>query len=124
MGYTTDFSGQFKLDRPLNVLQLTTLKTFADERHDGEPGAPGVWCQWVPTEDGEGIEWDGNEKFYRYTEWLEYLVEKYLKPWGLSLSGSVTWHGEDAGDSGVVYAKDNRVKAVADESVRKEPDWE
>lgn len=124
MGYTTDFGGAFKLDRPLNVLQVTTLKEFAADRHDGEREVPGIWCQWVPSEDGESIEWDGNEKFYDYTAWLVYIIEKFLKPWGLILSGSVTWHGEDPGDSGVIYAKDNRVKAVADETVRKEPDWE
>lgn len=123
MGYTTDFRGAFKLDRPLNVLQVTTLKEFAEEPHSG-PDVPGSWCQWVPTEDGTGIEWDGTEKFYSYTEWLEYLVEHFLKPWGLVLSGSVVWHGEESGDSGVIYAKDNRVKAVPDEVVRQEPDWD
>jgi hypothetical protein len=33
-------------------------------------GQPGLWCQWVPTKDGCGIEWDGGEKFYDWTEWL------------------------------------------------------
>lgn len=121
MGYTTDFRGTFKLDRPLNVLQFTTLKEFAEEPHNGYPGG---YCQWIPTEDGTGLCWDGNEKFYNYTEWLEHIVEHFLKPWGLVLNGSVTWHGERAGDSGVIYVKDNRVKAVPDEIVRQEPNWD
>ena len=31
---------------------------------DSEPpdGQPGLWCDWVPTEDGCGMEWNGREK--------------------------------------------------------------
>ena len=36
-------------------------------------GAPGCWCQWVASEDGKRLEWDGGEKFYNYIEWLSYL---------------------------------------------------
>lgn len=71
MGYTTNFTGEFRLDRP-----------------------------------------------------LEYLVEHFLKPWGYELSGSVIWYGEEPGDSGVLYAKGHRIKAVPDEVLRKEPDWD
>ena len=27
---------------------------------------PGLWCQWVLTDEGGILEWDGNEKFYEY----------------------------------------------------------
>jgi len=27
---------------------------------------PGLWCQWIPSDDGTAIEWDGGEKFYEY----------------------------------------------------------
>ena len=37
---------------------------------------PGLWCQWVPTEDKLHIEWDGGEKFYEYIGWIEYIIEK------------------------------------------------
>jgi hypothetical protein len=87
-------------------------------------GQPGLWCQWVPNENGTEIEWDGAEKFYRYTEWLEYLIEHFLKPWGYKLNGRVVWRSDSNNDSGVIYVKDNKVKAVADELVRREPDWE
>ncbi len=70
---------------------------------------PGLWCKWVPTEDGEGIEWDNNEKFYDYIEWLEYIIENFLKPWGLTLSGTVTWEGESNSDIGKIVVTDNKV---------------
>jgi hypothetical protein len=30
---------------------------------------PGLWCQWIPNEDGTAICWDGGEKFYNSIEW-------------------------------------------------------
>ena len=68
MGYSTDFNGAFNLDKPLTEDHIKDLKAFADERHDSTKTTtyPGIWCQWVPTDDGKGIEWDGGEKFYNY----------------------------------------------------------
>lgn len=39
-----------------------------DDYNSQPSSQPGLWCQWVPSEDGKGIEWDGGEKFYAYTE--------------------------------------------------------
>lgn len=162
MGYTTDFTGSFELDRSLAPEHGAYLKRFATTRrmmrdaskttqrsdpgreaaglpvgpqgayfvgagggygqehsedvldYNSPPdGQPGLWCQWVPTDEGTAIVWDGNEKFYYYVEWLEYLIEHFLGPWGYKLNGQVTWRGEDFDDSGVLYVRDNRVKAVA-----------
>ena len=73
---------------------------------------PGLWCQWVPSDDGEYLEWNGAEKFYDYVEWLKYIVDNFLKPWGYSITGTVTWRGEDRGDVGNIIVKDNIVEAV------------
>jgi len=70
---------------------------------------PGLWCQWVPSSDGKGIQWDGNEKFYNYTEWLEYLIKNVLAPRGYKLSGSVNFFGEDRTDIGNITVKNNKV---------------
>lgn len=125
MGYTTDFEGRFDLDRPLTRAHEKTLREFADTRHEGPGGPwPGIWCQWVPTEDGEGIQWDGAEKFYCYDEWLVYLIEHFLKPWGYVLNGKVSWEGENHSDVGVIYVKDNKVEAVQSEITNPGPSWE
>lgn len=71
---------------------------------------PGLWCQWTPSEDGTQIEWDGGEKFYSYIEWIKYINEKFLKPWGIVLNGSVSWSGEDSGDVGVIVAKEGKIR--------------
>lgn len=189
MGYTTEFSGRFKLNRKLYPTHALYLKRFAEIRHmrrdvgviaDGslrlipdwqgapipstprmalfnaavehseqlrkavglpmgmegayflgdesyygqtkdnsildyntEPrGVPGLWCKWVPTEDGLGIEWNGHEKFYDYVKWLEYLIEHFLKPWGYVVSGIVTFQGEEPDDHGSIEVVDNVVRVV------------
>lgn len=72
-------------------------------------GQPCLWCQWVPSESGTLLAWDGNEKFYHYVEWLEYLVKHFLNPWGHKLNGEVEWHGDDRNDIGKIIVKDNEV---------------
>lgn len=157
MGYTTEFSGSFKLDRPLSEAQRKYLAQFAGtrrmkRREAGLPsdplreavnlpigrdcqffvggsgfagqdrdesivdynyppdGQPGLWCQWVPNEDGTAIEWDGGEKFYSYTEWLKYIIENFLKPWGHTLNGKVHWRGEEFSDLGTIVVKNNAIQ--------------
>ena len=73
-------------------------------------GQPGLWCQWVPTEDGCGLEWNGAEKFYCYIEWLDYLISNFLSPWGYILNGKVSWTGERHGDFGVITVRGNRIE--------------
>lgn len=80
------------------------------------------YCQWKPTDDGLFIMWDLGEKFYGWLEWLQYIVEHHLKPWGYRLSGEVRWRGEDPSDSGIIYVKDNQIEAVED--VNPGPSWD
>jgi hypothetical protein len=156
MGYTTEFSGSFSLDKPLLASHSAYLHKFATTRRmerkqtiasklpdpvreaaglpigkqgayfvggggdfgqgtdasivnsNGAPdGQPGLWCQWVPTETDDGIEWDGGEKFYDYTKWLAYIIEHFLMPWGYILDGEVEWFGEDRDDRGIIIVENN-----------------
>lgn len=167
VGYSTDFSGGFNIDKPLAPEHKAYLEAFADIRHmqrdagktaalpdpireavglqvgiqgayyvgdndslyifdNNKPphGVPELFCQWIPNEDGTAIVWDGGEKFYGYVPWIEYLIKNFLAPWGYTLNGQVEWSGEEPGDSGVIYIKDNKVKAVRDTTNRKEPNWD
>lgn len=68
---------------------------------------PGLWCNWIPTADGGGIKWNGVEKFYYYVEWLQYIINNFLKPWGYVLNGEVTWQGEREEDTGMILVTNN-----------------
>lgn len=162
MGYTTDFSGAFTLDRPLTPEHRAYLTKFNETRRiqrdpqlaarlpdpereavglpigpegdffvggrgfmgqDGDDSVvsyntppnsqPGLWCKWAPNDDGTAIVWDEGEKFYEYTEWLWYLIENFLKPWGYTLNGTVRWQGEDPDDRGAIRVKDNNISTRA-----------
>ena len=75
---------------------------------------PELWCSWVPSDDGKAIEWNGAEKFYGYSKWLIYLMDKFLYPAGYELSGVVEYQGEDAEDCGVIRVVDGVVIKDAD----------
>ena len=123
MGYTTDFEGAFAFDKPLTAAQVSELNAFNEEDHRHEPGAPDAWCQWQPTDDGAALVWNEVEKFYGYVEWLSFLIERFFKPWGRTLNGSVDWAGEDSEDQGVIHIKDNRVQAIPNIITKPNPSW-
>lgn len=79
------------------------------EYNDAPHNQPGLWCKWVPTENGECIEWDGCEKFYDYVEWIKYINDNFLKRWGITINGEVKWYGEEPEDVGTIYAKNGHI---------------
>jgi hypothetical protein len=82
---------------------------------------PGLWCKWAPTADGNAIEWNGTEKFYNYIEWIHYIIDHFLKRWGVVLNGTVNWYGEDRDDVGAIIIQDNvLVNAIENEAIEGE----
>ena len=122
MGYTTEFSGSFSINPPLTKEHADELLAFSNERHN-DKFCPGIWCDWIPTNCGATLEWSGAEKFYNYTEWLIHLVDHFFKLNGYKIAGQVAWQGEDASDSGVIYAMDNRIEAIKNEVTNPGPSW-
>jgi hypothetical protein len=93
--------------------------------HNGPPRTqPGLWCQWVPNEDGTAIVWDLGEKFYHHVEWLQYLIDNFFERYGYTLNGEVRWQGESPDDRGIIYCKDNKIQAISDEMNSPSPDWD
>jgi len=99
---------------PNNAMADWGIRFELHQRHRREANRlglaqPGLWCQWIPNETGEVIEWDEGEKFYDYIEWIEYLILHFLGPWGYKLNGVVEWHGEENDDRGRIEIVDNEV---------------
>jgi len=107
-GYFVGASGDFGQEHRPGPPWGGTADDLLDFNREPD-GQPGLWCQWVPTEDGTGIEWNGTEKFYSYEEWLKYIIEHFLKPWGYVLNGSVKWKGEASNDRGTLVVTNNEV---------------
>jgi len=119
MGYATQFEGRFDLNRELTDDHQQALADLAEKGFAGAKGMPSsdrgsdvVYCQWRPTNDRRGIEWDRGEKFYKYLEWLQYIIDHYLQPWGYKLNGSVEWSGADSDDQGIIRVTNNCIQAV------------
>ncbi|TCN51212.1 hypothetical protein EV641_11071 [Rhodococcus sp. SMB37] len=117
MAYTTAFDGRFEITPPLDRHEIDFLSGFAgpasgphNAGRDGLPtdGRPLSWCQWVPSSDGRALEWDGDPVFYRYADWLEYLIAAFLAPRGHGVSGTVEVR-TSAGDFGWITVRDNKV---------------
>ncbi|NVM33993.1 MAG: hypothetical protein HWN81_00255 [Candidatus Lokiarchaeota archaeon] len=105
VGHHWDFSGCFagQVDRSYSGLMSYNCPPSTQ---------PGLWCQWTPSDCGNYIEWDGGEKFYNYVEWLQYIIDNFLKPKGYSLTGDVHWQGESSNDMGVIVVQNNAVKTM------------
>lgn len=117
MGYTTDFTGAVQVEPPLTEEQIAFLTAFSEERHGGNTqphaGFPGFWCDWVPTADGAGIEWNGTEKFYDSDEWMQLIIDRFIAPTGRKVNGTIEAQGEDPSDIWRLKVTDNVVSRVA-----------
>jgi hypothetical protein len=105
------FQGQFNLSKTLTLAQYNELDQFAGTRHE-EPGMPSIWCDWIPVNDGTGLKWDGTGTFYCPVEWLQYLIEHFLMPWGNTLNGDVFYQSEEFGDFGIIRVQNNVVTRI------------
>ena len=152
MGYTTDFSGSIEINPPLSKEECDFLTMFNNSRRmdceqgpyyigrggfagqDADPkvrdhnrppeGQPGLWCQWVPNEQGTSIVWDDGEKFYDSAEWMKYIIEHFIGanplakgelPFltGHQCNGTIEALGEDSDDRWDLIVKDNEVSTQA-----------
>ena len=82
------------------------------EYNEPPSGQHSLWCDWTPTEDGTEIEWNGSEKFYKYVEWLDYIMRNFTCRWGYMMNGEVTWQGEDDDDIGRIIVANNNVSVL------------
>jgi hypothetical protein len=56
-------------------------------------------------------------------EWLRLLIVRFFQPNGYTLSGEVSWEGDQSGDTGVIHVDDNRVESVNDSITNAGPSW-
>src|ERR1022692_2080697 len=56
-------------------------------------------------------------------EWLRLLNVRFFQPNGYTLSGEVSWEGDQSGDTGVIHLDDNRVESVSDSITNAGPSW-
>lgn len=110
MGYITEFTGAVKLDRKLTMIEAKELLEISGADRSESITGIDAYFQWVPAETLEHIVWDGNEKFYKYVEQLQWLCN-WLQERHISANGELYWSGEEAGDTGTLVVSENVVVA-------------
>jgi hypothetical protein len=68
----------------------------------------GSYLQWVPSKRLDSIGWDGNEKFYEYEKWMQFVCD-WLINLGIVANGDLFWSGESTIDTGILSVKANHV---------------
>lgn len=121
MGYSTYFSGEFRLSARLTTSQVAEIQRLTEI--DGSPDGVFVGpCVWHVGPGDQSLVPEHDEKVYGWRRWLVYLLENVLEPDGVRANGRVYWHGEDVGDAGIIFVRDNKVRFFSIEEVP-EPDW-
>jgi hypothetical protein len=72
---------------------------------------PSLLCQWTVDDTGSSLYHNESEKFEHYLEWLDYLIDRFLKPWGIHVNGKITWQGDSGNDVGEIIIYSNQVRA-------------
>jgi hypothetical protein len=119
MGYTTEFSGQLEMNRRLTETEIDILDTFMGATHDNaELGVKHMrYCNWKLEEFNGGdvllineSSWGGDEAIT-----LQTLIEKFFKPWGIVLNGTITATGSASDDHWRIDVDDNEVSTHDEE---------
>lgn len=118
MGYTTKFAGEVWLSRQLTLAEAKTLlELWDDVDKSREVTGIDAYMQWVPTETLDAIVWDGNEKFYKYAELMQWLCG-WLLGCDIEANGELLWSGEDVGDVGRLIVQDNQLRVISGKTIK------
>lgn len=147
MNYSTEFEGVIHIVPPLNLVEILYLVEFAAIRHTAceegpyfirgvdrytlaprskpAEGKPGLYCGFAPDEDGRVLESNEDGKTYGAIEWVQYLIDHFLKPGAIAstsgdpqfadfqfnhvLHGELKAQGDDPDDMWLLKVVENRV---------------
>lgn len=112
MGYTTTFSGTINFSRPLTFAEVAEIHAYTKGRHDGDPMAPSIHCDFEVNSDATGLVWNGSEKTYEAIDWIQLICDDFLDEFGVLANGSLVANGESRGDVWRLDVKDNVVTRV------------
>ena len=130
MSFKVQFVGKFTLNKKLTTEQYEKILQFLDDNdnnwcsliHCNEPlviqpsdeTSKLDRCCWDINLDKETVEWDKYEELenYDHVQWLQILIDKFFKPWELTLSGEVKYRGRKWDDLGTISVTNNCITYV------------
>lgn len=123
MSYSTYFSGRIKLSKPLSGMAkwLFDKCNEAGYEKNRPEDMPDCDSPWQLSADSMFIEPVNDGRAGDWYDWLTFLL-KIVAREGATAEGCVIWDGEETTDSGAIFVKGTRFKAVSVEEIP-EPDW-
>src|SRR5580704_16765189 len=117
MGYSVYYNGEIDISPELSDEHATLLDEALTK---GNPALLGITA-----EEGQGLYHGCDWQLPRgeQDEWLRLLIVRFFQPNGYTLSGEVSWEGDQSGDTGVIHVNDNRVESVNDSITNVGPSW-
>ena len=127
MGYSVYYNGEIDISPELSDEHATLLDEALTKSNLALLG--------ITAEDGQGLyhgcDWQlsggrltvEGESRGEQDEWLRLLIVRFFEPNGYTLSGEVSWEGDQSGDTGVIHLDDNRVESVSDGITNAGPSW-
>ena len=118
MGYSVYYNGEIDISPALSDEHATLLDEALTKSNPALLG--------IRAEDGQGLyhgcDWQlsggrlsvEGESRGEQDEWLRLLIVRFFQPNGYTLSGEVSWEGDQSGDTGVIHLDGNRVESVSD----------
>ena len=87
--------------------QKPTLLHSPYEKSTQPKTQPSQYCCWGPNENGTAITWTMHDDSKTYDNWLEYIIQHFLTPWGYTLNGQIETNTGIV--QGLITIKDNVV---------------
>ncbi len=126
MGYSFYYTGEIAISPNLTEEHESLLadalpsKTEALGISKEESSQIYYGCDWQFVDAQLSIEAESRSD---QEEWLRLLISRFFEPNGYTLSGEVSWSGDESGDTGVIYVDRNRVEGVPDTVDNSGPSW-
>lgn len=126
MGYSVHYTGEIAISPDLTEEHKSLLADALPSKTEmlgiGQEESTCIYhgCDWQFDDGQLSIEGESRSD---QDEWLRLLIGKFFEPNGYTLSGEVSWSGDESGDTGVIYVDRNRVEAVPDTIDNTGPSW-
>ena len=75
-------------------------------------GQPENWCSVALSADSMGLEIAKQVSTKYVMEWLVYIIDHFLEPWGYIANGQMKWWGSSMGDTGIIVVNNNKVSRM------------
>jgi len=107
------YFGHFKLKGKEKDIEkaMNLLNEEAGTAHYDTKKFPSVWLQWIITQEKDTyiLNWNGSEKFYEATEWLNWIIINILNKHNIKIKGKVIQIDSYSPDNtGVIKCKKNK----------------